>query len=179
MNTPNDDAGRLERRVSGVTAPAEGVAKKHFCRFWLSYMARPRRRRPNRQWRSNTRRLAWALGYVGDIGGPGLPGIPFEGRAKRRVRSTTTFPKRRGHPQSFWSTAMSKSKPVFELTHPNAAQGFLIKISLAKASIPRLRENPQIHRWRLGSFSASFYGSVRWRGRATGPSLGLGCPPSF
>ena len=68
----------LERRVSGVTAPAEGVAKKHFCRFWLSYMARPRRRRPNRQWRSNTRRLAWNLGYVGDIGEPGLPGIPFE-----------------------------------------------------------------------------------------------------
>ena len=29
MNTPEVGAGRLERWVSGVTAPAEGVAKKH------------------------------------------------------------------------------------------------------------------------------------------------------
>ncbi len=47
--------------------------------------------------------------------------------------------------------------------------GFLIKNSLAKASIPRHRIHPQIFRWRPGSFSESFSGSIRWPGRATTP----------
>jgi len=50
-----------------------------------------------------------------------------------------------------------------------AAHGFLIKISLAKASIPRRGLNPQISRWRPGSFSATFSGSTRRRCRATTP----------
>ena len=37
MNTPNVDAGRLERRVSGATAPAEGVAKKYAINIVIKY----------------------------------------------------------------------------------------------------------------------------------------------
>jgi transposase len=56
-----------------------------------------------------------------------------------------------------------------DVTYHTCYHGFLIKISLAKASIPRRGLNPQISRWRPGSFSATFSGSTRRRCRATTP----------